>query len=61
MREWRVYRNKDAANIKPAITITISKFGPSGSSKKKNSSREERMDVIPSISSEILFDLKYMI
>jgi hypothetical protein len=43
-----------------AIPITTSKFGPSGSLKRKNITLEHRMDVIPKISNEVLFDLKYI-
>ena len=38
----------------------MSKFGPSGSLKKENIALENAMDVIPRMSSEVLFDLKYM-
>jgi hypothetical protein len=56
--------NKYAANDKKymidAIPITTSKFGPSGSLKRKNIALEHAMDVIPKISNEVLFDLKYI-
>ena len=43
-----------------AIPITTSKFGPSGSLKNKNSALEHKIAVIPKISKEICFDLKYI-
>lgn len=42
-----------------ARTVTIKRFGPSGSLKKKNSIRELIMAVTANIISEIFFDLKY--
>jgi len=57
--------NKYAATDKKytiaAVPTTTSKFGPSGSLKKKNSAREQRIDVTARISNEIFFDLKYML
>ena len=43
-----------------AIPITTSKFGPSGSLKNKNITLEHAIDVIPKISNEVFFDLKYI-
>ena len=43
-----------------AIPVTISRFGPSESLKNKNSILEKIIDVIPKISNEIFFDLKYI-
>jgi hypothetical protein len=40
-----------------AVTVTTSRFGPSGSLKKKNIALELRRAVIPSSISEVLFDL----
>lgn len=45
----------------PAKTVTIKRFGPSGSSIHKNIVREHTRDVIPKINSEIFFDLKYIL
>lgn len=44
----------------PAKTVTIKRFGPSGSSIHKNIVREHTRDVIPKINSETFFDLKYI-
>jgi len=52
---------KDRKYIIAAITITTRRFGPSGSSKKKNIALEHAIDVIPKISNEVFFDLKYII
>jgi hypothetical protein len=43
-----------------AITVTISKFGPSGSLKSANITLEHTIDVIAKISSETFFDMKYI-
>ncbi len=43
-----------------AITRTISKFGPSGSSRDTSTVLEQMMDVMPNIKSETFFDLKYI-
>lgn len=48
----------DAPYIIAAATITTSRFGPSGSSKKKNIALEQRMAVIPRIISDVFFELK---
>jgi hypothetical protein len=38
----------------------MSKFGPSGSLIKKKNALEHTIDVIPKISNETFFDLKFM-
>lgn len=43
-----------------ASTVTIRRFGPSGSLKNVNMILEHTMAVIPKIRSEIFFDLKYI-
>jgi hypothetical protein len=43
-----------------AIPVTMSRFGPSESFKNKNVVLEHRSDVMPKISSEVFFDLKYI-
>jgi hypothetical protein len=43
-----------------AIPITTSRFGPSGSLKKRNITREHMRDVRPRVSNEVFFDLKYI-
>ncbi|HCC06366.1 TPA: hypothetical protein DEP94_03355 [Candidatus Nomurabacteria bacterium] len=55
------YILKDKKYMTTAITVTIRRFGPSGSSKKKNIAREERRDVMNKIMRDVFFDLKYMI
>lgn len=45
--------NKDGMNIINAIPTTTNKFGPSGSLKNKNITREQMSDVMASIVSEI--------
>ncbi len=50
----------DKKNITVAITPTTSRFGPSGSSKKKNIVLEHKTAVMTKISNEIFFDLKYI-
>ena len=55
---WYTYTARDKTYMITAIPITISKFGPSGSLKKKNISLEHAIDVIPKISNEIFFELK---
>jgi len=44
-----------------ASPITTSKFGPSGSLKNKNSNLEHARDIIPKISNEVFFDVKYVL
>ena len=43
-----------------AITMTTSKFGPSGSSKKKNIALEHIIDVSPRITNNVFFELKFI-
>ncbi len=40
------------------MTMTMSKFGPSGSLKNENIALEHAIDVMPNIINEIFFDLK---
>lgn len=54
------YIAKDKKYMIPAIPITTRRFGPSGSSKKKNIVREHTIAVMPKISNENFFDLKYI-
>lgn len=42
-----------------AATVTMSKFGPSGSLKSQNVALENTIDAAPKISNGTLFDLKY--
>jgi hypothetical protein len=51
---------EDKKNTAIARPITIKRFGPSGSLKKKNSNLEQMMAVAPNITKEIFFDLKYI-
>lgn len=44
-----------------AITATTKRFGPSGSSKKKNIALEHTIAVIPKITKVNFFDLKYIL
>lgn len=57
--------NKDAPkDTKYTITatpVTTNKFGPSGSLKNRNSILEHAREVIANISSEVLFDVKYIL
>jgi hypothetical protein len=46
---------KDKEYIITAITVTIKRFGPSGSLKNENITLEHTRDVIPKISSEVFF------
>lgn len=61
IEEANEFTNKESAYTTAAPTITISKFGPSGSSKNKNIAREHRTDVIPKIINEVFFDLKFIV
>jgi len=51
------YADKDIENMTAAATVTTSRFGPSGSLKKKNSALEQRRAVMPRRKREALFDL----
>lgn len=52
------YTGKDNEYTIAAVTKTISKFGPSGSLKNMNIALEQRIDVIPKMSSAVFFDFK---
>lgn len=52
---------KDKKYTIMAIPVTMSKFGPSGSLKNKNSILEHRIAVMPRMSNEKFFDLKYIL
>jgi len=54
------YIVKDKKYTIAAPTITTKRFGPSGSSKDKNIVLEHTIDVMPKITNEIFFDLKYI-
>jgi hypothetical protein len=54
------YAAKDKKYTAIAKAVTIKRFGPSGSLKKKNSILEQMMAVAPNSISEIFFDLKYI-
>lgn len=55
------YAVKDKKYSIAAVTITIRRFGPSGSLKKKNIVLENRIDVIHKIINEAFFDGKYIL
>jgi hypothetical protein len=44
-----------------AKTVTMRRFGPSGSSKNTNIALEQIMDVTARVMSEIFFDFKYIL
>jgi hypothetical protein len=54
------YIARDKKYMITAITVTIRRFGPSGSSKDNSIILEHIIDVMPKISDEIFFDLKYI-
>ena len=54
------YTVKDKKYRTSANTVTMSKFGPSGSLKKKNIALEHTRAVMAKIINEVFFDLKYM-
>ena len=54
------YTAKDTSHRTTASPMTMSKLGPSGSWKDKNSTREHAIAVIPRSNNEIFFDLKYI-
>lgn len=60
IEELNKYIAKDKKYMITAIPITTSRFGPSGSLKNKNITLEHIIDVMPKISSEVFFDLKYI-
>ncbi len=55
------YAVKDTKYRISAITTTMSKFGPSGSLNNENSILEHARAVTARMSSEIFFDLKYIV
>ncbi len=55
--EVNAYAANERRYTNAAVTMTMSKFGPSGSLKKKNSALEHTRDVIPRSSNEVLFEL----
>ena len=61
MEGLNTYAAKDKRYTTIAKAVTIKRFGPSGSLKKKNSILEQMMAVTPSIINEIFFDLKCII
>lgn len=52
---------KDAKYRITAMTIIMSRFGPSGSLKDKNIVLEHAIAVMPKIINEAFFDVKYML
>jgi len=56
--ELNAYAVRDTRYTIAAATITTSKFGPSESLKRKNSTLENTMAVIPKMRSERFFDVK---
>lgn len=54
------YTGKDRRYRNNAITVTISKFGPSGSLNNKNIVLEHAIAVMPKISNEIFFDIGFI-
>lgn len=58
--ELNEYAAKDTRYRNAAITTTMSKFGPSGSSKNTNSALEHTRAVAPKSSNEIFLDLELM-
>ncbi|HEY4324985.1 MAG TPA: hypothetical protein VGN20_13400 [Mucilaginibacter sp.] len=54
-----IYAAREKKYMASAMPITINRFGPSGSSKKKNSILEQMMAVTANIINETFFDLKY--
>ena len=55
-----IYATRDKKYTITAITITTSKFGPSGSLKNAKSVLEHTIAVSPRSINEIFFDLKYI-
>jgi len=55
------YTVKDKRYKINASPITTSKFGPSGSLNNKKSNLEHERDIIPRISNEVFFDVKYVL
>ena len=60
MEGLNTYAAKDKRYMAIAKAVTIKRFGPSGSLKKKNSILEQMMAVAPNMINEIFFDRKYI-
>lgn len=60
LEELNKYAAKDKKYTTIATPITTRRLGPSGSLKNKNITLEHTIDVIPRISSDVFFDLKYI-
>lgn len=58
--ELNRYTTKDKKYTITVVTITIRRFGPSGSLKNRNITLEHTIAVTNRIMSEILFDLRYI-
>ena len=59
-KSFDTYTHKDKKYMIPAATVTMRRFGPSGSLKKKNIAREKMRDVITKIISEVFLDRESM-
>ena len=57
---FNLYTAQDKKNMNNAVTEVTRRFGPSGSSKKKNIVLEHAIEVMPKISNETFFDFKYI-
>ena len=55
--EPNIYGGKDKIYISAAVTITTSKFGPSGSLKDRSIILESRMDVTPRAIKDMVFEI----
>ena len=55
------YPSKDKTYTVTANTVTMSKFGPSGSLRNEKNALEHTIAVIPNISNEVFFDLKSIV
>jgi len=55
------YAARDKKYMIIAKAVTIKRFGPSGSLKKKNRILEQMMAVTPNSISELFFDLKFIV
>ena len=60
VEESNKYAAKDKKYTSIATPATMSKFGPSGSLKNKNSALEHAKDVAAKIATEIFFEIKYI-
>lgn len=56
----REYITKDRRYTTAATPMTTGRFGPSGSLRNRNSTREHTIDVTLKMSNEVLFDLGYI-